>query len=66
MIHITSITRAPIHPKANVRVAQKDKQRIHCQLANEIAEEKMSREIVSKHNRHVAASRDYHQTGERA
>lgn len=53
MIHITSISYAPREKRADVRVSQKNKHRIHQSLRDELAEEAMSRQLTAQHNERI-------------
>ncbi len=54
----------PVAPQS--RINQDARNRIHKQLESELAEERISREIVDRHNAHLRDSQQFRMTGDRA
>lgn len=62
-----TLTLRPLPPriksKADTRALKAAHIETHTRLGHEIAEQKMSREMVDRHNRHLRDSQTYRQTG---
>lgn len=65
-LHLYSCTFTPQPKRADVRVSQKTRLATRRRLEAELAEERISAELVEKHNRHARDSQQFREQGETA